>query len=111
MADELYEVELFGFVTTMTAAEVRAFAARLLAMIGDAPQQALVAGTVRQFYPEKGHGFVRLADGSARDDVFLRRSAIEGATDADLVPGRSVRVVIEVDAGRGPRASRLLLAE
>src|SRR5882724_9501378 len=54
VADELYEVELFGFVTTMTAAEVRAFAARLLAMIGDAPQQALVAGAIRQFYPEKG---------------------------------------------------------
>jgi cold shock CspA family protein len=89
VSDELYEVELFGFVTTMTAAEVRAFAARLLAMIGDAPQQALVAGSVRQFYPEKGHGFLRLADGSARDNVFFRRSAIEGATDADLVPGRS----------------------
>ena len=94
----------------MTAAEVRAFAA-LLAMIGDAPQQVLVAGTVRQFYPEKGHGFVRLIDGSARDNVFFRRSAIEGATDADLVPERSVRVIIEVGAGRGPRASRLLLAE
>jgi len=80
----------------MTAAEVRAFAARLLAMTGDAPQQVLVAGTARQFYPEKGHGFVSIADGTARDDVFFRRSAVECATDADLVPGRSARVVIVV---------------
>ena len=62
MAGDLHEVELFGFVTTMTAAEVRAFAARLLAMVGDAPQaamqQALVAETIRQFYPERGHEFV-----------------------------------------------------
>jgi cold shock CspA family protein len=94
----------------MTAAEVRAFAAGLLAMIGDAPQQILVARTVRQFYPEKGRGSVRLADGSARDNVFFHRSVVEGGADADLVPGRSVRLVIEVDAGRGPRASRMVLA-
>jgi hypothetical protein len=41
--------------------------------------------------------------------VFFRRSAIEGATDADLIPGRSVRIAIEPDAGRGPRVSRLVL--
>jgi cold shock CspA family protein len=67
-------------------------------------------GTVRQFYPAKGHGFVRLDGGGTRDNVFFHRSAVEGATDADLVPGRGVSVVIEVDADRGPRASRLLLA-
>jgi cold shock CspA family protein len=78
-------------------------------MVGDAPaaalQHPLVAGTIRQFYPEKGHGFVRLAVGSARDNVFFRRSAVEGATDADLVPGRSVRVIVE-DDGRGRRTHR-----
>jgi cold shock CspA family protein len=74
---------------------------------------AWVEGTIRQFYPEKGHGFVRLADGSARDNVFFHRSAIEGATDADLVLGRSVRFAVGADDRREgkPIVTRLVLAE
>jgi len=97
----------------MTAAEVRAFAARLLAMVGDAPQQALVAGTIRQFYPEKGHGFVRPDGGGARDNIFFRRTVVEGATDADLAPGRRVRFAVGADDQREgkPIVKRLVLAE
>ena len=115
MADELHEVELFGFVTTTTSAQVRAFALRLLAMVGDnakaASQQPSrwVAGTVRHFYSERGHGFVHPDGGGARDSVMFKRSVAEGATDADLVHGRKVRILVE-DTGRGPRASRPVLA-
>jgi CspA family cold shock protein len=81
--------------------------------MGDAHDDgASVRGTVKWFNPDKGFGFVTLADGA---DCFLHASALARAgvsvTEGDAVlmrvgqspRGRQVTEVLEVQPGQGPQ--------
>jgi hypothetical protein len=89
-----------GIVTTMTAAEIRALVARLLAIIGDpmTGQGDMVDGVITCYRPSHGFGFVKRAPRSA----LFRRAVVEGAaSDADLVRGRRVRFTVGTDTATG----------
>lgn len=49
-----------------------------------------IAATVKWFNPEKGFGFVALADGSG--DVFLHANALTGTGHSSVSPGATLRV-------------------
>jgi cold shock protein len=72
-----------------------------------APSGPPVRATVKWFSPEKGFGFVVLADGSG--DAFLHAGALEraGHDPADLPPGTSLQVRIEL-AQKGPQVTDVL---
>src|SRR5262249_3503467 len=64
------------------------------------------AGTVKWFNPERGYGFIALANGGR--DVFVHVSALENSGLTGLSEGQSV--IVDVVAGRkGPEAARLRL--
>jgi len=58
-------------------------------------------GTVKNFFTERGFGFIT-PDGGG-DDVFVHVSALEGAGSEELVEGQHVE--FEVEQGpKGPQA-------
>jgi cold shock protein len=71
------------------------------------PSGPLFRATVKWFSPEKGFGFVVLADGSG--DAFLHAGVVErsGHDPADLPPGATLQ--IRVGPGqKGPQVSEIL---
>ncbi len=85
-------------------------------MIRDAAGPAIDA-IVKWFNPEKGFGFVELADGSG--DVFLHISALQAAGHDTVAPGallraqvgqgakgRQVAAVLEVSEGAAPHSNQ-----
>jgi cold shock protein len=63
-------------------------------------------GTVKWFNPEKGYGFIALAD--REQDVFLHISALERSGLIGLAEGQ--QVVVDVGEGRkGPEAVKVRL--
>jgi len=95
----------------MSTEEIKTLATRLLALVGAASQQApenpLVTGVIRHVYHD--HCFVRLEGGACRDNYYCPLSVVEGATDADLYPGRRVRFAAGLDDTGRLRVSRLIL--
>jgi len=61
-----------------------------------APSGPTVQATVKWYNPEKGFGFVQLANGS---DAFLHASVIERNGASTVPPGAT----LEVRAGAGPK--------
>lgn len=60
-----------------------------------------VRATVKWYNPEKGFGFVELADGSG--DAFLHVSVVERSGNSSVPPGAT----LEVRAGPGPKGSQV----
>jgi CspA family cold shock protein len=67
----------------------------------DSPSGPAVHAVVKWYNPEKGFGFVTLADGSG--DAFLHVSVVERAGHGSVPPGAS----IEVRAGPGPKGPQV----
>jgi len=63
-------------------------------------------GTVKWFNPERGYGFIALANGGK--DVFVHVSALERSGIEGLSEGQSV-VVDVVEGRKGPEAARVRL--
>ena len=63
-------------------------------------------GTVKWFNPERGYGFIALANGGK--DVFVHVSALERSGIEGLSEGQSV-VVDVVEGRKGPEAVRVRL--
>jgi CspA family cold shock protein len=70
-----------------------------------APSGPPVDAVVKWFKPEKGFGFVTLADGSG--DAFLHGSVVSRAGAATLEPGDAVTVRI-ASGQKGPQVTELL---
>jgi cold shock protein len=77
---------------------------------GEAPRAPVASGppqdaTVKWFNPEKGFGFVELADGSG--DAFLHIRVVEGAGHAEMAPG--TRLTVRTAQGqKGPQVTEIL---
>lgn len=67
----------------------------------DNPSGPPVRATVKWYNPDKGFGFVELADGSG--DAFLHVSVVERSGHGSVPPGAS----IEVRAGPGPKGPQV----
>ncbi len=67
----------------------------------DSPTGPPVRATVKWYNPDKGFGFVALADGSG--DAFLHVSVVERGGYASVPPGAS----LEVRAGPGPKGPQV----
>ncbi len=67
----------------------------------DSPSGPPVQATVKWYNPEKGFGFVELADGSG--DAFLHVRVVERSGQASVPPGAT----LEVRAGPGPKGSQV----
>src|ERR1043165_9513435 len=67
----------------------------------EAPSGPSVRATVKWYNPEKGFGFVQLADGSG--DAFLHVSVIERSGHDSVAPGAT----LEVRAGPGPKGPQV----
>jgi cold shock protein len=67
----------------------------------DSPSGPSVRATVKWYNPDKGFGFVEMADGSG--DAFLHVSVVERSGHASIPPGAS----IEVRAGPGPKGPQV----
>jgi CspA family cold shock protein len=67
----------------------------------EAPARPPVQATVKWYNPEKGFGFVQLADGSG--DAFLHVSVIERSGHDSVAPGAR----LEVRAGPGPKGPQV----
>jgi CspA family cold shock protein len=67
----------------------------------DSPSGPPVRATVKWYNPDKGFGFVTLADGSG--DAFLHVSVVEGGGHANVPPGAT----LEVRAGPGPKGPQV----
>jgi cold shock protein len=67
----------------------------------DSPSRPPVRATVKWYNPDKGFGFVLLADGSG--DAFLHVSVVERSGHASVPPGAS----LEVRAGPGPKGPQV----
>jgi cold shock protein len=67
----------------------------------DNPSGPPVRATVKWYNPDKGFGFVELADGSG--DAFLHVSVVERSGHASMPPGAS----LEVRAGPGPKGPQV----
>ena len=93
----------------------RAFASPSSSFSAPAPSGPPIDATVKWFNPEKGFGFVELADGSG--DVFLHARALEAAGQESVPPGsklsvrvgqgqkgRQVTEVLEVDTSTAEAA-------
>jgi cold shock protein len=74
------------------------------------PSGPPVRATVKWFSPEKGFGFVVLADGSG--DAFLHAGALEraGCDPAGLPPGTSLEVRVETTQ-KGPQVRDVLAVD
>jgi CspA family cold shock protein len=67
----------------------------------DSPSGPTVQATVKWYNPDKGFGFVQLADGSG--DAFLHVSVIERGGHGGVTPGAT----LEVRAGAGPKGQQV----
>jgi cold shock protein len=67
----------------------------------DSPSGPPVQATVKWYNPDKGFGFVELADGSG--DAFLHVRVVERSGQASVPPGAT----LEVRAGPGPKGSQV----
>jgi CspA family cold shock protein len=67
----------------------------------DSPSGSPVRATVKWYNPDKGFGFVELADGSG--DAFLHVSVVERGGHAAVPPGAT----LEVRAGPGPKGAQV----
>ena len=67
----------------------------------EAPSRPPVRAVVKWYNPEKGFGFVQLADGSG--DAFLHVSAVERSGHDSVPPGAT----LEVRAGSGPKGPQV----
>ena len=67
----------------------------------DSPSGPPVRATVKWYNPDKGFGFVELADGSG--DAFLHVSVVERSGQGDVPPGAT----LEVRAGPGPKGQQV----
>jgi CspA family cold shock protein len=66
----------------------------------DSPSGPTVRATVKWYNPDKGFGFVQLADGS---DAFLHVSVVERSGNTTVPPGAT----LEVRAGPGPKGPQV----
>ena len=69
-----------------------------------APSGPALDAIVKWFNPEKGFGFVELADGSG--DVFLHAAVLEAAGHASVDPG--AKLSVQVGVGKSLRSSLLM---
>lgn len=67
----------------------------------DSPSGPTVHATVKWYNPDKGFGFVELANGSG--DAFLHVSVVERAGHGSMAPGAT----LEVRAGLGPKGQQV----
>jgi CspA family cold shock protein len=67
----------------------------------DRPSGPPVRGTVKWYNPDKGFGFVELADGSG--DAFLHVRVVERSGHGSMPPGAT----LEVRAGPGPKGPQV----
>ena len=67
----------------------------------EAPSRPPVRAVVKWYNPEKGFGFVQLADGSG--DAFLHVSVVERSGHDSVPPGAT----LEVRAGSGPKGPQV----
>jgi len=67
----------------------------------DSPSGPPVRATVKWYNPDKGFGFVQLADGSG--DAFLHASVVERSGHGSVPPGAT----LEVRAGPGPKGPQV----
>jgi cold shock protein len=67
----------------------------------DSPSGPPVRATVKWYNPDKGFGFVELADGSG--DAFLHVSVVERSGHGSVPPGAT----LEVRAGPGPKGPQV----
>jgi CspA family cold shock protein len=67
----------------------------------DSPSGPTVQATVRWYNPDKGFGFVELANGSG--DAFLHVSVVERGGHGSVAPGAT----LEVRAGPGPKGQQV----
>jgi cold shock protein len=67
----------------------------------DSPSGPPVGGTVKWYNPDKGFGFVQLADGSA--DAFLHARVLERGGHSSVSPGAT----LEVRIGTGPKGPQV----
>jgi len=67
----------------------------------ESPSGPSVQATVKWYNPDKGFGFVELADGSG--DAFLHVSVVERSGQVSVLPGAT----LEVRAGPGPKGSQV----
>lgn len=67
----------------------------------DSPSGPTVQATVKWYNPDKGFGFVTLADGSG--DAFLHASVVERGGHGSVAPGAT----LEVRAGPGPKGQQV----
>ena len=67
----------------------------------DSPLRPNRPSTVKWYNPDKGFGFVELADGSG--DAFLHVSVLESAVPGHVSPGAT----LEVRAGPGPKGQQV----
>jgi CspA family cold shock protein len=67
----------------------------------ESPSGPAVRATVKWYNPDKGFGFVELADGSG--DAFLHVSVVERSGQGSVPPGAT----LEVRAGPGPKGSQV----
>jgi CspA family cold shock protein len=67
----------------------------------DSPSGPPVGATVKWYNPDKGFGFVALADGSG--DAFLHVSVVERSGHGSVPPGAT----LEVRAGPGPKGAQV----
>ena len=67
----------------------------------DSPSGPRVQATVKWYKPEKGFGFVELADDSG--DAFLHVSVVERGGHASVPPGAT----LEIRAGPGPKGQQV----
>jgi cold shock protein len=71
-----------------------------------APSGPAIDGTVKWFNPDKGFGFVELADGSG--DVFLHAAVLEAAGHGSVDPG--AKMSVQVGVGQKGRQVTAVLA-
>ena len=67
----------------------------------ESPSGPLVRAVVKWYNPDKGFGFVELADGSG--DAFLHVSVVERSGQGSIPPGAT----LEVRAGAGPKGPQV----
>jgi CspA family cold shock protein len=71
----------------------------------DSPSGPPVGGTVKWYNPDKGFGFVQLADGSG--DAFLHARVLERGGHSSVSPGTTLEV--RIGAGpKGPQVTEIL---